>query len=368
MNARRGSRKTKAVKKTHDAPRPPSVSDPEVARLFRLTKKHPQSFRELCDKMNVAPKVLEAIVRRANKAGVAVAVEHDYVGTKLNRAGFEPFNVGIDPVVGQRQRVGVISDTHLGSKYCLRSQMRDFIEYAYEERGVREILHPGDLLEGDYRHAKFELSHVGVEDQVTDLFQTLPQKKGLTYHAISGNHDFTFTYHSGIDITDYVEQFFAQNGRDDFFGYGDRSAFLDIRGARVHLWHPSGSLSYARSYKLQKQIEKYAPGEKPQILLTGHFLQYCHINERGIHAILCPTFQGGGSAFGKSIGGSPAIGGLILEWTVTKNGTMRDFAVEFRQYYERETTFRMEQRDGRLVPHAPTRKSWARELKVGAGF
>lgn len=315
----------------------------------------------------MSPKAVEAVIKRATQSGVDVAVEHDHVGTKLNRTGFEPYNTGIDPVVGRRQKVAIISDTHLGSKYCLREQLKDFINYAYDQ-GCREVLHPGDILDGDYRHAKFELSHVGIEDQTTDLFQTLPRRRGLTYHGISGNHDFTFTDDSGIDVTDYIEFFFSKNGRDDFYGYGDRSAYLDIRGARVHLWHPRGSLSYARSYKLQKQIEKYAPGEKPQILLTGHFHQYCHLHERGIHALLCPTFQGGGSAFGKSIGGAPAIGGLILEWSVTKKGTMRDFSVEHRAYFERETIFRIEEQNGRQVPHPPTRKSWARELKVAAGF
>ncbi len=338
-------------------------SDPQIRKLYRLSK-NPIPFQELCDKMNLSPKGLDKLIRRAGKAGVTVHVEHDHVGSRLNKAGFEPYNVGIDPTVGKVQKIGVASDLHLGSKYCLRAQLRDFINYAYTE-GCREILLPGDLLDGDYRHSKFELSHVGLEDQTVDLFKVLPRRRGLTYHAITGNHDFTFTERSGVDVGSYIETYFKANGRNDFFAYGDRSAFLDIRGARIHMFHPGGSLSYARSYRLQKQIEKYAPGEKPQILLTGHFHQYCHVFERGVHAILCPTFQGGGSAFGKSIGGSPAMGGLILHWSVTEKGTMRDFGVENRNYYEREVMHQVEEVDGRLVPEQATRTSWARKLEAG---
>jgi len=123
--------------------------------------------------------------------------------------------------------------------------------------------------------------------------------------------------------------------------HGNRGARLDCGGVIFELWHPQGGGSYARSYKLQKHIESYALGEKPAVLLTGHYHQFCYLDERGVHALLCPTFQGGGSAFGKAIGGAPSIGGLVLSCAVTEHGTLRNFAVEKRTYFEVEKPVRI---------------------------
>lgn len=308
---------------------------PAVQRLVAVAKREPLAFDALCDKLDMAPAKVRALVEEARGAGVVVHVENNHVGIRAAGPEARVRNTGIAPVVGQRQKVGVISDTHLGSKYCLRAQLREFIEYAYSQ-GVREILHPGDVLDGMYRHGVYEVSHVGLDDQARDLFETLPRLPGLTYHAITGNHDATFTDSSGVDVGRYLENYFQRHGRNDLFFYGNRGAFLKIRGAVVHLWHPRSGVSYARSYALQKLIEKYSSGEKPNVLLGGHWHVYCHVFERGVHALACPTFQGGGSAFSKSLGGAPAIGGMILEWDLTEHGTMRSFRHEFRAYYEVE--------------------------------
>ncbi len=315
--------------------------------IIKGKRKGPTLFSDLCDKLDLSPTKTKNLLAKAKEAGVYVHVEHDHVGLITPEESDETNDLGIPAVVGGRQKVGVISDTHLGSKYCLRAQIRDFIHYAYDQ-GVREILHPGDCLDGAYRHSTFEVSHVGLDEQVRDLYETLPRLPGLTYHGITGNHDFTFTEHSGVDVGKFIENYFASRGRNDFKFYGNRGAHILIRGAHVELWHPKSGMGYAKSYGLQKKIEKYSPGEKGQILLVGHWHTFCYIYERGVHAIACPTFQGGGSAFGKSLGGSPAIGGLILSWDMTEHKTIRNFSIEKRSYFEKEmpVNARVHDRDG----------------------
>lgn len=299
-------------------------------------------FAEICNKLDLSPMRCAGVIQRAKEQGLPVATEHDHVGVNLPKPREDVQETGISPTVGGRQRVAVISDTHFGSKYCMRGAIKDFIGHAYE-RGCREVLHPGDLVDGDYRHGKFEMTHMGLSRQVEDMRKNLPELPGLSYHAITGNHDFTFTEQSGVDVGQYVADCFARAGRNDFKAYGDRGAFVQIRGALIHLWHPSGGGAYAASYNLQKKIESYSSGMKPQILLTGHYHRYCHIDERGIHALLCPTFQRGGSAFSNSLKcGAPSIGGLILEWDLTAEGTMRNFSVEKRSYFHNETAHRVE--------------------------
>jgi hypothetical protein len=314
-----------------------SISGGEPKRFQRLVevlKRGPLGFSALCDKLDLSPGKARSLIEAAQSAGVQVHVENDHVGIRGPVQDDRVVQVGVAPVVGETQRVAVISDTHLGSKYCLRDQLRDFVNSAYDS-GIREVLHVGDALDGCYRHGVFELTHSGLDDQCQDLFEVLPHRPGLTYHAISGNHDQTFSEKTGMSIGHHISGYFRDRGRNDLKFYGDRSAFLKVRGAVIHLWHPRVSPSYAASYQVQKQIERYS-SIKPQALLCGHWHRFVYIYERGVHGIACPTFQGGQSSFGKSLGGSPAIGGLILSWSVTEHGTIRDFGLTKRSYFERE--------------------------------
>ncbi len=246
-------------------------------------------------------------------------------------------NTGILPDKREVQQIGVISDLHLGSKYCMRSQLVDCVTRMYAD-GIREILIPGDLLDGCYNHGQFELKYSGLEDQTKDLFDTLPRAKGLTYHAITGNHDETFAAKSGADVGQYITGVFRDGGRDDLKFYGRCGAHVRIRGAIVHMWHPLKGPSYARSYGLQKQIENgYGAGGKPDILLAGHWHQFAAVEERGIFAIACPTFQSSGSAFSHRIGTNPSLGGVVLQWKLAGRNMVREVTVSRRRYFEVET-------------------------------
>ncbi len=322
-----------------------TTSSPDKFELFRKIKNRPVSFEDLCNDFNMSPKSMRALIEEAKNSGIRVNVDRDHVSSMEAEPSTAAIQTGIPPVVGGKQTVGVISDTHLGSKYCLREQLRDFINFAYYERGVREILHPGDVLDGNYKKngQLYECSHVGLDSQCGDLYDTLPQLPGLTYHGITGNHDETFWAESGHDAGLAIERYFksppdGRKPRYDLKFYGNRGAHINIKGARVHLWHPRSGSSYARTYQLQKLATKYVGGEKPHITLAGHWHVSAYCVERGIHMIACPTFQGGGSAFGKSLGGAPEIGGLVLSWEQTEHGTIRNFVYERRAYFEVEET------------------------------
>lgn len=324
-----------------------TVSDAH-RKLHDLVKRKPMKFSELCDKLDLSPSKTHSLIKEAKELGYKIHVEHDHIGVTSEGPNKHVINLDIAPVVGERQKVAVISDLHLGSKYCLREQLIEFVNNAYSQ-GVREILVPGDVLDGAYRHGMWEVSHSGIDAQVRDLFDTLPCLPGLTYHGITGNHGETFTEKIGIGVGSFITKYFRDEGRNDLKFYGNRGAFLKIRGATIHLWHPRSGVAYARSYGIQKQIEKYTV-VKPQILLVGHWHIYCHVYERGIHGIACPTFQGGGSSFGKSLGGSPAIGGLILSWGLTKDGTMRELMIDTRFYFELEKPIEIENSvDGKVI-------------------
>ena len=319
-----------------------TVEEPDYPRVISkrdlvnsLLGRRRLSVVELCNKFDVSPSRLQSIIEEARSQGLAVELDFDSVGIRPAAPSEIPVDLGVAPIVGDPQTVGVSSDWHFGSKYCMRAQLRDFVSYAYS-RGVREMLCCGDVLDGCYDHGKWELSHHGIDEQTDDAIATLPAFPGLTYHCIAGNHDGTFTDTCGIEVGPYIEHRFRGAGRDDVKFHGNRGAYLRVRGALVHLWHPQGGVPYALSYKLQKQIEAYSPGLKPDILLTGHLHKSVQVVSRGVHGFLVPCFQSGGSAFGNSLVGSPANGGLILTWRLTEHGTLRSLTSEICSYYHSE--------------------------------
>lgn len=305
-----------------------------IDTLVHEARREP-TFENLCNKLHASPAAVRDLITRAKQAGYAVRIGAENIGIG-HELQAEAKAIDVPPVVGDWFKIGVISDLHAGSKYVLKAQCVDCVERMYR-RGIRHILIVGDLTDGCYKHGVFELTYSGIEDQVTELARMLPRKPGLCYHAISGNHDFTFSEKTGLDFGKYVVGRFAELGRKDITFYGDRAATLLIGGTSIRLLHPSGSCSYAVSYKLQKFVEGFDSGEKPGILLVGHYHRFCYIYTRGVHTFACPTFQGPGSAFGKSLGlGSQAMGGFILKWRTTKYKTLRQVSFEGLNYFKYE--------------------------------
>jgi len=315
--------------------------DPEALRAaFARLAKQPISKAELRAKLHIDENTLADLIDSACVRETATHVQLSSLPSDEQIRTVQDSRVL--PTTSKRQEIGVISDLHFGSKYCLREQMIDCVHYMYA-RGIRYIASSGDWLDGCYKHGVFELSHTGMKDQARDAFETLPQLPGLKYGFITGNHDHTFAELTGVDVGEYIVSVFRDWGRSDVQCFGACGAFVKIKGAVVHLWHPLGGMSYAKSYKLQKQIEKYGAGEKPHILLGGHVHQFVCVEERGIFACFCPTFQASGSAFSKRLGGQPALGGLILSWEIAGADLVRNFAVERRRYFEVEKPQRVDE-------------------------
>jgi predicted phosphodiesterase len=309
---------------------PPSPPRDRYAALVSAARRPGATVESVCNALDLSPAALARLIAEAKAAGIAVDVAHEAIAIRAAAPSDEVQEVA--QASGHEQRVAAISDTHFGSRYCMRQQLVDFVRYAYEQ-GCREVLHAGDFLDGCYRHGRFELSHHGIDDQADDAIATLPRMPGLRYLCVAGNHDQTFTELSGVEVGRYIEARFRSAGRDDVRFYGNAGAWLRVRGVLVHLWHPRGGVPYALSYRLQKQIESYAPGHKPDVLLAGHLHKSVQVATRGVHGFLVPCWQSAGSAFSNSLVGQPVNGGLILSWRLTAHGTLRALSHELVTYY-----------------------------------
>jgi hypothetical protein len=313
---------------------PSETQDPEVQKLMAaVTKvKGTITIQRLCDEVfDSSPKRVMAIIDKAKKAGFSLDVDHDVIAFKRPEPN-KTHAVSVDiPKLNEETMVGVFSDVHVGSKYHVKAAWVDHINHCYD-LGIRDIFCPGDLLEGCYRHARFELSQVGWEDQANEALDSLPRLPGLRYHLIDGNHDFTFTEQIGMESGANLVRLAKSQGRNDLFFYGSRGALIDFGGTIIEMWHPKSGMGYAKSYPLQNHIRDTEPEDRPHILLAGHWHQYIQFEQGGVYAVACGTFQHGKSPFGKSIGGSTAIGGVILRWVLQEDGTLREFSAQHRPY------------------------------------
>ena len=345
--AQRASRLGLTNFKEKDAPvaaAAPSADDRLVNSLVKLTRKRPMSFEALCDRLDLAPLRLRRLAAMAEAKGFAVQIEGNSVGRPPSAPGApeKAFEIIVSKTVS-RHVIAVVGDIHFGSKHHLGPQFKAFCEKAYA-RGARQFLQVGDLLDGVYRHSIWEQAQRGFEDQVAYALENLPKWKDATWHFIQGNHDETFGDQSGLDTGRAIVERFAAAGRKDIVYHGARGGYVRLatkkgeRGLFVELWHPRGNAAaYAKSYKLQRKIAGYAPGTKPDCLAMGHYHQSMYFVDRGVHALGAGCWHGSGSSFGKSLGNAPDIGSWIVEYGLTKEGTVREFSPTWIGHYETET-------------------------------
>lgn len=292
------------------------------------------TFEDLCDRLDLPPGKLRGLISRAQESGRTVDVAGGVVRWRDPEPNKCPEDIAAP--VGSAGMVAAISDTHFGSAYHMSGALKHFIDHAYN-LGVRVVFHAGDVLDGCYEHSRFHMSHHGIDAQTAAAINALPNKPGLNYYFISGNHDETFTQRSGAETGLLIEDRFRREGRDDIHYLGCRGGRANLGGVTFELWHPRSGRAYARSYHVQKHIAAYGPGEKPDILLIGHYHQDMAWEERGVHAYGLPCFKSSLTPFEKSLGLGGSMGGIVLTWRRTEQGTLRHVTHERLSYWERES-------------------------------
>lgn len=320
-----------------DRPSTEATQTRDIMSLVKLVKRS-ATLEEVCNALDYSPKRVTSLVEEAQRRGMDLQIQGPMVGFRPH-GPTKTANVAIPS--GEVQRFMVASDVHVGSKHFLKDQFQDFIRRGYAA-GHRLCLVPGDILDGCYRHSRWEETHHGFDDQANYAAEVFPQLPGLRYVGITGNHDETFE-ETGVSVVRSLPDVFRSKGREDFSLVGARGGYIHLlspgnkRGAFVELWHPGKGVAYALSYKLQKHIEGYAVGQKPDMVFAGHWHQQCYFSTRGVHAFSSGTWHGGQSSFGRMIGGSPAIGGWFIEYRQTEDGTIRTVTPTWNAYYERES-------------------------------
>lgn len=184
---------------------------------------------------------------------------------------------------------GFVTDKHL----CNRHARLDVLQKAYEifsAEGVTDVFDAGNWIDGEARFNKQELLVFGMGDQVRYFINEHPQVKGITTHFISGeDHEGWYAQRERINIGQYLEMCAEKAGRYDLRFMGHVEADVELKAksgsAVMRVMHPGGGSAYAFSYAPQKIVESFQGGEKPAILLLGHYHKRDVCYPREVHVI-----------------------------------------------------------------------------------
>ena len=239
----------------------------------------------------------------------------------------ETYTPGYDT---QHIRIGIVSDTHFGSKYAQYKALEDFYDRCKAD-GITDIYHCGDIDDGSenmHPGVMYEHHCIGATEHIKNIVEHYPHRDGITTHYITGNHDNSHMKQSGLIVGEEVAI-----RRPDMHYLGRDVAIIKLTdNCTMELRHPGDGSSYAVSYKPQKIVEAYPGGKKPNILVIGHYHKALWMMHRNVHIIMAGAFCGT-TPFMQSKSLTSVVGGWILDIDVKPDGTIDKLTPTFCPYY-----------------------------------
>lgn len=323
--------------------------------LFDILRKGPISLRDISRRFDRSPDTIRKLIEDMKKEGYII--EESRLGIIIDtqkhpKVDYKPAKTLADEA-GYDIAFAVASDLQAGSNCCQPSSFNHFIKTAYEEYGVRHVFSPGDITTGIWGYKGHAIDMVPairpsevVSPSMATSFQIwlanmyYPVLPGLKYYILGGNHDYWHIIHSGIDA---VAQFCRIRDDAIYLGYDVNDVPLTDR-ASIRLWHPSGGVPYALSYRLQKGLEQLAFSElsraveendnpKVRFLIAGHLHLEAKFHSGPMIASLAGCFEGQ-TNYLKRKGLFPQIGGAIYRVRLTESGYIQRVEYTFIPYNE----------------------------------
>lgn len=265
------------------------------------------------------------------------------VAEHIEEADLEPLRFGHLPLKvidsGDWFRYGLVSDTHLACKEERLPELHNQYDLFVKE-GITTVFHAGNIIDGYIPRINGESAiRTTIDGQAQYVVDNYPQRKGITTYFITGD-DHESWFSPGFNIGGYIAFMCADQGRTDLKYIGHVEADIELKISRkastiIKIQHPGGGSAYARSYTGQKQIEALEGGEKPAILVQGHYHVSNYMQERNVHVISLPGFQDQ-TIFARKKRLRMEVGGAILEFKVNPDdGSVTRCRVEFNRYFTR---------------------------------
>ena len=317
---------------------PTDKFDAKVKKLL-LAKSY--SLVELADKLGVTPKTVTESLARLKDAGHNVDVRHEQVSLNKDvQAGNRIIVNSADFFDGKDFKFGALGDTHLYSKYE-RLDVLNALYDIYEREGITTVYHTGNAVDGEFRFNKFDLQGPsGIGPQIEYFAKNYPQRDGITTYFITGDdHEGWWINREAVNIGKLMQDTAESLGRTDLKFIGHVETDIVLRAPKgeavMRVMHPGGGSAYATSYTAQKIVESFQGGEKPHILLIGHYHKLEYGYPREVHVVQTGCTQDQ-TPFMRKQKIQAHVGGTIIRFHQANTGEINRFSVEFFPFYDRK--------------------------------
>lgn len=222
-------------------------------------------------------------------------------------------------------RFGIVSDTHINSKYTQLTRLHDMYDIFRDEE-IDTVYHVGDIDEGEQMRVghQYECYNQGADSHRDEIVRVYPKKDGIVTYFITGNHDASLLRRAGFNIGKSISRY-----RDDMIYIGADDVLVHLTPkCTMELFHPWDGSPYSVSYKLQKRVETVPEFERPDILIMGHYHKAEYMFYHGTHCMQAGSFEGK-TPFtnGKTL--ATVMGGWIVEVDVSDDGHILAFNPKF---------------------------------------
>jgi HTH domain len=303
--------------------------------------KIPLTVKELAEEFKASIATINSIIKTLRTEGANISAlpgEKLFLNSLLQSGGLVTLQ-STDRGDGWTA-LGFVTDNHL----CNRHARLDVLNYAYDtfqSEGITTVLNAGNWIDGEARFNREELIVApGMDPQLDYAVENYPQRKGITTYYVSGaDHEGWFIQRECVNVGEYFQMKAEKAGRKDlrFLGHIEADIRLQYnkKSTVCRLMHPGGGSSYAFSYAPQKLVESFQGGEKPAILLIGHYHKFDLCYPREVHVLSggCTTDQSGWMRKNKI---AAHVGYSIVKYQQERStGNILRLAVEWCPFYDR---------------------------------
>lgn len=311
--------------------------------LFEEVKKaikKQTSIKELCNKFKTTPAEIEKVLDqlRAQKFNVVVEDGFAEISSAIQIGGIR--KIDLTKFKNKTFRFGFVADNHINNQHE-RLDVLNAIYDRFEEEGINEVYNGGNWIDGEFHFNKFEVLVKGCTNQIKRCVDVYPQRKGIKTFFIAGDdHEGWYQQREGIKIGEYLELMAKKAGRNDIVYIGYVEADIELKTEKgksiIRLMHGGGGTAYALSYTPQKIVESFTGGEKPNILLIGHYHKADFLPAyRNVQ-----VFQGGTTCdqtkFMRKMKIAAHVGGWIIEVQLSEDGSVNRIKAEWLSFYDQD--------------------------------
>jgi len=329
----------KVVKEDKDDIKEEKIVVTSNDKLKNLLIKGSFSIEELSNQTGIIPKEVRRLIKELEDKKYNIHYKDSKVElTKEIKPG-NTKKLNIDYWKGDNLKIGFVSDSHLCSKYERLKELNLIYDIFADEK-IEVVYHGGNYIEGENRFNKFDIHTIGMTPQVKYFVDNYPKRKGIITRYIAGDdHEGWYAQREHINIGDYTQMVAEKAGRKDLEYIGYLECDIPFEGIKGKSWmrimHPGGGSAYATSYKPQKIVESFQGGEKPRILLIGHYHKIDYCFPREVHCIQmgCTVDQ---NVWSRKKPLRYDIGGGILHMRLAKDGTINRVMVEFITFFDKK--------------------------------